>query len=306
MTSSPAGDTPAVARQRVRGALRRARRRTDFTQTDVATRLGWSLSKVQRIELGEVGVSETDLRALLELYGVTASDVVATLTEDARLARRERWVTHPEHRKHLTPGFRRLLQFEEVATQIRSYQPLYLPGFLQTAAMAKYIIDQAGRDLTADERRVRFDVRMSRRKAIIERTDGPTHYLVIDESVILRNFGGSDVMIEQLEDLAEVATRRHVFLRLMPLWESTGAILGAMGNFMLVNLSDDDADDSVMYRERVSTDYLDHEPDKIIPYRNAFERLWEHSLPEAAARDRIGARASELRIEKYRTRAMNQ
>jgi transcriptional regulator with XRE-family HTH domain len=306
MTGSLGGDTPAVARQRVRGELRRARRKTDFTQTEVANRLGWSLSKVQRIEIGEVAVSETDLRALLGLYGVTAADLVATLAEDARLARRERWATPPEYRKHLPPGFRRLLQFEVVATQIRAYQALILPGFLQTAAMAKYILDQTVRHLTEEERRVRFEARMSRRKSIQERPGGPKYYVVIDESVIRRIVGGSDIMVEQLEDLTEVATLPNVFLRVMPLEESMGAIIGTLSNFVLMNLSDDDADDSVMHRELVSENYIDHDPEKIRPYRDAFENLWKLSLPEDATLELIRLRASELRMERYRLRAAGE
>jgi transcriptional regulator with XRE-family HTH domain len=299
MTSSLGGDTPAVARQRVRGELRRARRKTDFTQTEVATRLGWSLSKVQRIEIGEVAVSETDLRALLDLYGVTAADIVGTLVEDARLARRERWVTDPEHRKYLPSGLRRLLQFEVVATQIRAYQALLLPGFLQTAAMAKYIVDEVG-GITEEERRVRFEVRMSRRKAVIERPDGPRYYVVIDESVLWRNLGGSRLMADQLEDLLEVATNPRMFVRVMPRWRSRGAIIGTLGNFMLLNLSDEDADDSVLYRERVSADDIDHDLEKISPYRDAFEKLWELSLPEDATLRLIRLYALKLRVEQDR------
>lgn len=305
MTNPPAGVTPAVARQRVRGQLRQARRRTDFTQTDVAERLGWSLSKVQRIENGEVAVSETDLRALLELYGVTAADVVTTLVKDARLARRERWTTRPEHRRYLTPALRQVLQFEAAATQIRSYHPHFLPGFLQTAAMAKYILDHAGRHLTEEERRVRLEVRIGRRRRIAERRDGPQYYMVIDESVIQRPVGGLAVMAEQLDDLAEVATQQHVLVRVMPLEETMGAILGSMGNFVLMSLSDDDADDSVLYRERFDTDELDHDPEKMRPYRDAFENLWKLSLPEDATLRLIRLRADALRAQQDRPPTVN-
>src|SRR6266511_4790410 len=97
---------PAVARQRVRRALRRARQATPMSQGAVASRLGWSLSKMQRIEGGEVGVSVTDLRALLDVYGVVEPERIERLAEDARISRRQRWVTAPEYREHLTPGLR--------------------------------------------------------------------------------------------------------------------------------------------------------------------------------------------------------
>lgn len=297
MKSSP-GDTPAVARQRVRRRLRQARRETDLTQTDVAKRLGWSLSKVQRIESGEVAVSETDLRAVLDLYGLAGADDVAALVDDARLSRRERWATDPEHRKYLTAGLRRLLQFEAGATQMRSYQPLLVPGVLQTEATADFIVNEAGGFLlTPEERRVRLDVRMRRRRNIIDRPDGPLYHLVLDESVIQRNVGGARVTAEQLEDLAEVAAHPKVFVRIVPLEESRGAIIGMLGPFALVNLSEDDADDSVLYRERASADDIDHDPEKIRPYREAFENLWKLSLPEDASMRLINAAAAALRVQ---------
>jgi transcriptional regulator with XRE-family HTH domain len=295
MTGSLGGDTPAVARERLRVGLRRARRKTDLTQTEVASHLGVSLSKIQRIEIGEVAVSEADLKALLELYGISEADTVAAMVADSRLARRERWVTDPAHRKNVPLGLRRLLQFEAVATQIRTYQSLLLPGVLQTPAMARYILDEAGGYLTAEERRVRFEVRMQRRKDVIERADGPEYHLVIDESVIMRKVGGAAVMAEQLEDLADVAKRPNIYIRVAPFAVSKAAIIGLMGNnFLLMNLSSDDADDSVLYRELFQVDQLDHDPAKIRPFRDAFESLWKLSLSEDATLRLIRAAAATL------------
>ncbi|MEU4240417.1 helix-turn-helix transcriptional regulator [Actinoplanes sp. NPDC026619] len=298
MTGSLGGDTPAVARQRVRLWLRRARRdTTTLTQTDVAKRLGWSLSKVQRIEIGEVAISETDLRAVLELYGVTGDDVVTAMVKDARLARRERWTTNPEHRKLLSAGLRRLLQFEVAASEIRVYQPLLLPGILQSPATAEYIINEFLGHLTDDERKVHLDVRMRRRKDVLDRPDGPKYYAVLDESVILRNVGGPRITAEQLEDLADVATRPNIFVRVVPLDEGKGAIIGSLGSFVLMILSDDDAEDTVLYRERFITDGIEHDPELIRPYRDGFEDLWKLSLPEDATLRLIRLRAAALRVE---------
>src|SRR4051794_36303941 len=115
-------DTPAGARPRVppgprrgRGGERgahnpgapaggRAREDKRLTQTQVAEAMEWSLSKVMRIESGEVSVSPTDLRALLPLLGVTDGPEMEQLFSDARVARRQRWTVKPEYREHLTPA----------------------------------------------------------------------------------------------------------------------------------------------------------------------------------------------------------
>jgi transcriptional regulator with XRE-family HTH domain len=78
---------PAVARRRVRLALRRARTEAGHSQGEVADYLAGSLSKVQRTELGEVSVPVTDLRALADLYGTYSPERFAELASAARMRR---------------------------------------------------------------------------------------------------------------------------------------------------------------------------------------------------------------------------
>ncbi|SNY57323.1 helix-turn-helix domain-containing protein [Paractinoplanes atraurantiacus] len=55
------GDSPTIARPRMRIALREAREAADVTQVQVADEMEWSLSKVIRIENGDVAISQNDL-----------------------------------------------------------------------------------------------------------------------------------------------------------------------------------------------------------------------------------------------------
>src|SRR5215813_2073851 len=109
-------ESPAVARRRLRLALRNAREAKGLTQAQVAERLEWSLSKVNRIEGGEVTVSNTDLQALLHLYEVAEPDRIEQLTEDGRAARRRGWWDQPRYRESTTPATLQLLQFESQAS----------------------------------------------------------------------------------------------------------------------------------------------------------------------------------------------
>ncbi len=219
---------PAVARQRVRRALRRARQATPMSQGAVASRLGWSLSKMQRIEGGEVGVSVTDLRALLDVYGVVEPERIERLAEDARISRRQRWVTAPEYREHLTPG-----------------------------------------------------------------DDGPDYLLILDESVIKRRIGGAKTTAEQLEIIADVARRPNVHIRVVPF--AKGAYIGALGPFQILDLSDEDDDDAVLYRETYDRDEVVYDLNEVRFHREAFESLWEVSLNEEDTLRVIIAEAADLR-----------
>lgn len=60
----------SAPRQRLRAELRNERKQAGLTQKQVATAMDWSPSKMLRIEAGIVGISATDLRALLTYYKV--------------------------------------------------------------------------------------------------------------------------------------------------------------------------------------------------------------------------------------------
>jgi len=51
--------------------LKKYREAARLLQADVAREADWSVSKVIRIESGQSGITPTDLRFLLDLYGVT-------------------------------------------------------------------------------------------------------------------------------------------------------------------------------------------------------------------------------------------
>src|SRR6187549_2416591 len=98
------GDSPTVARRRVRLAIREARDAAGLTQSQVAEAMEWSLSKVIRIENGEVSISPNDLRPLLSYLGIQDRATVGALLADARIARlrqRQAWYQAPEFREHL-------------------------------------------------------------------------------------------------------------------------------------------------------------------------------------------------------------
>lgn len=287
------GESPAVARRRVRLALRKAREATGASQGAVARRIGWSLSKVQRIEAGDVSISGTDLRALLDLYGVTDQEEIDQLSEEARISRRQRWWTGPEYRDHLTPGLSQLLQFEAEAVAIRSYQPVLVTGVMQTPAYASFLIDWFNKSLSDDDRRVRYDVRMQRRRQIIDSDEGPQYLLIIDESVLKREIGGLAIMAEQLEALAEIAQRPQIYVRIVPYQE--GAILGLIGQFTVLDLKDGDAEDAVLYRESFTRDSVSHDRAEVRFHREIFEELWGRSLNEEQTLRAINAEAAALR-----------
>jgi transcriptional regulator with XRE-family HTH domain len=90
MPSDRASQT--IRRRRLATELRRLREHAGLTGDQAAERLGWSGSKVSRIETYRIGVKPADLRKLLDLYGVNAryrEELQALASESARASKLE-------------------------------------------------------------------------------------------------------------------------------------------------------------------------------------------------------------------------
>ena len=130
-----AAPTPLVQRRRLRTELRRARSAADLTQDQVAQAMDWSLSKIIRIETGAVNVSTNDLKALLNLYNILDPERTSQLIELARAARQTSWWN--KYKEAISDQYFQLIGYVEAASVVRSYEPLLIPGLLQTPEYAE-------------------------------------------------------------------------------------------------------------------------------------------------------------------------
>lgn len=290
----PQGDAPAVARRRIRLALRRAREDSGLTLQQVADALGASVSKVIRIEQGDVTVSKSDLLALLRLYGIADAATTSTLVEDVRVARSRtsEWAD-PERWKYLPDGLRELMQFERSATAIRAFQPTLVPGLLQTPEYVEALFDAYRGELNADpdvdlaKRAARRRARTTRSEQVLDRAHPPELYALMDESVLYREIGGTAVLAGQLRHLIKMRDRPEVHVRIVPY--SAPPVL--QGPFLIVAL---DGIDALLYREVYKEDEIVHDEARIDRYRATFERLWQTSLDDEASARRIAERVQTL------------
>src|SRR5215469_15967451 len=132
--------SPAVHRRRLRAELRATRKEAGLTQEQVAAAMDWSLSKVIRIEGGTVGISTNDLKVLLAYYRVIDADEVERLVALARGARERSWWSG--YSDVANQRFLQYIDYETAAFAVRAFQPLIIPGMLQTYDYARAVIKQ--------------------------------------------------------------------------------------------------------------------------------------------------------------------
>jgi len=291
------GDSPALARRRLRFALRRAREAAGLTQDEVAKTLEWSRSKVNRIEAGEVRVSATDLAALVRLFEVTDAEAVSQMALDARASRRASKWDAPMFRDHLTPAMRQLLDFEEDAAEIRMFHPTVFPAIFQTRPYAEAIFDFWGEELPSAVRDARLAARLSRN--VLDGPNQPDCYAILDESILFRHVGGPRVMVEQLDAVLDFIARPKVRVRIL---QTTDATLFAMvGTFTIMNVPT--GDDAILYLESLDQDKVVESADDVRRYRHYFERMWGQALDEEASRRLIAAQSAIMLASLGRTSA---
>src|SRR5215471_9004702 len=133
----PDRGSPSVRGRRLAAELRRLRERTGLTGEEVADRLGWSGSKVSRIELHRIGVKQADLRRLLALYGVGEGhrdELLALASESRKKSGLER----------ATAQFPQVAPYvfaEAEAESIWNWEPQIIPGLLQTEDYARALAE---------------------------------------------------------------------------------------------------------------------------------------------------------------------
>lgn len=262
--------SPAIGRRRLRIELRRAREAASLTQEQVVRELDWSLSKLIRIETGAVGVSTTDLRALLQLYGITDSDRVTELTEIARASRRKpTWWS--AYRDLIPEGLRKLAELEGAASVVRTFHPLLIPGPLQTAEYARAIITAGGPlQFTEGEVERYVEFRMVRKRELFGSGDRRVTML-LGEASVRQVIGGPDVMRGQLESLRKGA-QAGLTVRVVPF--DAGAHAGLSGAFTLLEFPDP-IDDDVLCVDAVGLhNIIERDDAKLVSdYQAAFSHL---------------------------------
>ncbi|HET6479865.1 MAG TPA: helix-turn-helix transcriptional regulator [Actinoplanes sp.] len=277
----------STARSELGNELRRLRgpRRA----ADIATALGWSESKLSRIETAHTGITEPDLDRLLTAYGVRVEDR-DRLRELARCGRARAWWA--PYRSSVPDPYDEYVALEADAVLISEWEPQVVPGLLQTDEYARAVIE-VGADVGAAETiQRRLALRMAR-QAVLTREPPPVLRIVLDEAVLHREVGGPEVLRRQLARLVEDCERPNVELLVLPF--RAGAHAGMTEPFMVLEFVAGTRA-SVVHSEGLTGGHFRVKAADVDVYRDALSDLRERSMSAESSRTAIAEREEALRL----------
>ncbi|MFI0942807.1 DUF5753 domain-containing protein [Streptomyces sp. NPDC021020] len=178
-----------------------------------------SEAALQRIETGGLNFRNVgDLRKLLAKYGVEDEETVQGLIDLNRDATSQDWVTR--YRGQMLPAMQGFVGIEAEAQEIRIYHPQVVHGLLQTEAYAQaiYEIEKPIEETTSEFIRVNVELRMERKRRVLERDPDPVKlWAILGEAGLRYMIGGPDVMRAQYEEITRLAQLGHVKIQVLPI-----------------------------------------------------------------------------------------
>jgi hypothetical protein len=237
--------------------------------------MDWSLSKLIRIENGTVGISTNDLKVLLSHYGIVDDDRIGEFIALARAAKERSWWSM--YSDVAEPKLLQFVEYEAAARVTRSFEPLLIPGMLQTEGYARDVIGKLRGPMPKKQLDSLVELRMKRQDVLKQDGPPPWFFFILDESVVFRSVGGKEVMRDQIHRLVELASQNNVTIEIVPF--SAGINRGMHGPFQVFELPGAE-DEDVLFLESPRGDLLNRGDDleEINTYRDIFEELRRKSL----------------------------
>ncbi|MBQ1098883.1 helix-turn-helix domain-containing protein [Streptomyces sp. NPDC097107] len=233
--------------------LQELRETAGLKREEAAKVLRVAPATVRRMETAEVALKIPYVQILLTAYGVP-TDEVSAFVALAEEANRPGW--WQRYHDVLPDWFSMYVSLEGAARIVRSYEPHFIPGLLQTEDYARSVLEagtigNAGRD--AVERHV--SLRMERQR-LLEGADPPHLWVVMDETVLRRPVSiDGRVMRDQLDKLLELSTRDRVTLQVAEFED--GPHPGTYAPFTLFRFAEPELPDMVFTEYLTGALYLD-------------------------------------------------
>lgn len=269
------------AREVLGHRLRDLRRDAGLTGRQLATLAGWNSSKVSKVEYGKQTPTEDDIKTWCRHCAAPRQipDLIASVRNIEAM--------YLEWRRTLRAGTRRRqdasIALEADTRLFRWYEPVLVPGILQTAeyaaAVLARVIDFYG---IPDDLEAGVASRMERQQ-ILYRGNHRFH-LILGQQALLTYVGDREVMAGQLDRLLTILSLPRVHLGVLP---ASAAYRVPTNQFIMF-------DDRMVQVETVSAELTITQPREVALYAKSFEELSGLAMYGQGAKELIAARLARL------------
>ncbi|GAA3148287.1 helix-turn-helix transcriptional regulator [Streptomyces rameus] len=241
------------------------RKQARLTQEQFSELAHIHVDTVRSIEQGRLALQPDRAEQFDELLG-TGGALAVFVT---RLPVRERIVQFAQG----------LVDHEQEAVGILSYESLLVPGLLQTKDYCRAVFDYrypAIGDETAEQW---VNARMER-QLIWRRRRPPVGHFVLEESILRRQVGGQEVMREQFRQILELTEPTNVSFQIMPVESVPHACLD--GPLVLLETPEHER---LAYLEVQRASFLVDDPEEVSDYHHKYAMLRSQALsPDKSVR----------------------
>lgn len=196
-----------------------------------------------------------------------------------------------EQYQHLVPNsIVEYIQQENEASHINTFEPLHIPGLLQTESYAQMALSQAGMyqfEGAAIEDRVKL--RMERQWRVMDGKNPPQLTVLLDEAALHRHAHSAEILREQLLHLAELSELPNVIIRIIPF--GVGLYAGMDAGSFVMTVNKISGEESVF-----QGDYCTRSTNKVEVYmhKQLFESMLRQALSPEESLRLIRATAQDL------------
>lgn len=281
--------SPTLRLRRLTSELKQSRENAKLTVAQAGKALGWTASKISKIETTETRrIKAADLDRLMDLYKIkdaTKREALHALARDAK--ERGWWSKYRE-----VFGAQALPDFEAEASVIRTFEGLVIPGLLQTPDYAEALF-QGGRYTGPDDIERRVKARMVRRDILTKFT--PVRFrVVMDEAAMHRMIGGPGVMAAQLRHLLYMAKLPNVDIQLLPF--AAGSHSALVAPFSILEFPEH-LDPPIVHVDTVTDSVFFEEPEDVERYSATFGDIQGTAISTAQSARFITDLATALESE---------
>ncbi len=256
--------------------VRRAREAAGLTLADLGATVPCDASTVSRVESGLLNPTERFAVACDEAFPQMGGWFARFYDNSPRWdGPYPRW-------------FEDWVDAERRAPVLRTWEPLLVPGLLQTPEYARALFKAWQTTGDDDELENLVTARISRQR-IFDQPKPPSFWALIDEGVLRRRIGSAKVMQDQLVHLVQQTERPSVKVHVIP--AEAGAHVGLLGAFAIAGFAGDGP--GIVYFESPDQGQTIRDPALVAKIILKFDTLRSEALPRGASRDLIMKKAEE-------------